>query len=433
MSIAMAVAIYGVLPCAKIPFRYNLRNLQARWKSTVVTALAFTLVIALFTVMLGFVRGLERLTANSGRPENVVILSDGATDEIFSSLPASLGVELLPGHLQELVVKNEHGRYQASKEVYVVVNHVLPGSREGSVQRRFVQLRGVSSPPEVPARVHDLQLQPGGRWFSESGVCAISSTEEAYEVVIGDDLAVSLAADNHDEPIRPGDLIDLADRKWYVVGVMDSGGSAFGSEVWARDTLVGQTYGRINSYSCNVWRARDAEAAKILAAEINRINVDGRSLQALTEREYYDRLRRTNRQFLVAVLVVAIFMAIGGALGVMNTMFAAISQRTRDIGMLRLLGYSRWHILVSFLSESLAIALLGGLAGCAIGSLADGWTASSVIHAGGGGGGRSVLLHLRVDSSTLAAGVLFALIIGAVGGLIPSLSATRLRPLESLL
>jgi ABC-type antimicrobial peptide transport system permease subunit len=115
----------------------------------------------------------------------------------------------------------------------------------------------------------------------------------------------------------------------------------------------------------------------------------------------------------------------------MNTMYAAISQRTRDIGILRLLGYKRWQILVSFMFESMALAILGGLLGCAIGYLADGVTASSVV-SGGPGGGKFIVLRMTVDLSTMALGMLLAIVMGFLGGLIPSLSAMRLTALEAL-
>jgi ABC-type antimicrobial peptide transport system permease subunit len=115
----------------------------------------------------------------------------------------------------------------------------------------------------------------------------------------------------------------------------------------------------------------------------------------------------------------------------MNTMFAAISQRTKDIGVLRILGFKRWQILVSFFLESLAIALIGGAIGCALGYLVNGVTATSIV-SGGQGGGKTVILRLIVDANIVAAAMLFTLIMGALGGLLPALSAMRLKPLESL-
>jgi putative ABC transport system permease protein len=150
------------------------------------------------------------------------------------------------------------------------------------------------------------------------------------------------------------------------------------------------------------------------------------------ETDYYSKLSATNKQFLGAIIFVTIIMAIGGVFGVMNTMFAAISQRKKDIGVLRILGYARWQVLVSFFLESLVIALVGGILGCALGYLANGWTATSLVSGGQGGFGKTIVLRLVVDANTLAAGLVVTLFMGALGGLVPSLTAMRLRPLESL-
>ena len=119
-------------------------------------------------------------------------------------------------------------------------------------------------------------------------------------------------------------------------------------------------------------------------------------------------------------------------MGVMNTMFAAISQRVRDIGMLRLLGFSRWRILVSFLVESLLIALLGGLVGCLIGYLFNGFRVTSIVSSGNGPAGKAVVFRIIVDWGVLGIGLMLSMMMGLVGGLIPALSAMRLKPLESL-
>jgi len=117
---------------------------------------------------------------------------------------------------------------------------------------------------------------------------------------------------------------------------------------------------------------------------------------------------------------------------VMNTMFAAVSARKRDIGVLRIVGFARWQVLAVFLAESLLIAVLGGLLGCGLASLADGWTANSIVSGGQGAGGKFVALKLAIGIDMLASGMLVALIIGALGGFFPAISAMRQRPLESV-
>jgi ABC-type antimicrobial peptide transport system permease subunit len=137
-------------------------------------------------------------------------------------------------------------------------------------------------------------------------------------------------------------------------------------------------------------------------------------------------------QLLIGTILVATVMGFGGVMGVMNTMFAAISQRVKDIGMLRLLGFSRWRILVSFLTESLLIALLGGLIGCVLGYMCNGLQATSIIGGGAGPGGKAVVFRVVVDWGVLGIGLTLSMLMGFVGGLIPALSAMRFKPLEAL-
>ncbi len=149
------------------------------------------------------------------------------------------------------------------------------------------------------------------------------------------------------------------------------------------------------------------------------------------ETEYYESLSQTNKQFSWATGFVAAVMSIGGIFGVMNTMFAAVSHRVKDIGVLRLLGYTRRQILISFLLESMVIALLGGLLGCAVGSLANGWSVTSVVSSGLWAG-KSIAMTLAVDVPIYARGILLTLATGLLGGLLPALNAMRLKPLEAL-
>jgi ABC-type lipoprotein release transport system permease subunit len=443
----------------RVPFSYNLRNLLVRWRITLLTALAFTLVVGLMTVMLAFVNGMYKLTEGSGQPGNVIVLADGATDELFSNLGFGDITEVA---LRDEVARDEEGRRLVSWEVYVVVNQPIPTRKcpkcgrpvavdqievklaehgdppcpgsglvvKGGRQRRFIQVRGIED-PVCSALAHGMELHPGGAWFSSAGIQALPGGhgEQAVQAVIGEGLARELGPDQGKPALEVGDVFELGPRKWVVVGIMKSAGSTFDSEVWAKHQLAGDLFGK-KSYTTVVLRTSDAETARALAADLT-ANYRKPAVQAQTEPEYYEKLNTTNQQFLVSILIVVAIMAVGGVFGVMNTMFAAISQRTKDIGVLRILGFAPWQVLASFFLESLLLALLGGALGCALGSLADGWTASSIASSGAGGG-KSVMLRLVVDGDILTAGLLFSLLMGAVGGLLPALSAMRLKPLESL-
>jgi ABC-type lipoprotein release transport system permease subunit len=428
--IAIALAF---LPVINVPIRYNLRNLQVRWKSTLATALAFTLVVALLTIMLAFVQGMNRLTAGSGQPGNVVILSQGAVDEAFSNLPPGISVFQLPRNVQELLRREPAGngtpgKFWSVREIYVVANQELPPSVEGTERERFLQIRGVDD-PLLAGKIHGIELEQG-TWFSPSGV---NPQTGQSEIVLGEGLAKVLGSDHGGEPLVPGDSVTIGPRRWVVAGVMKPTNSVFGSEIWARDELVARYFGNVKegavSYSSLVVRVKDPALVRQAAEQMKKPNTVG-TLEAFPEEEYYSKQSQTSQQFLGAIVAVAVVMAFGGILGIMNTMFAAISQRTKDIGVLRLLGFTRWQILRSFLLESIVIAFLGGLLGCALGALAHGWSATSIIS--GEASSKVVVFRVVVDGSVLAAGLLFTLVMGAVGGLIPATASMRLRPLKAL-
>jgi hypothetical protein len=143
LAIPLAVAAVGLallVALGKVPLNYNLRNLVVRWPTTALTALAFTLVISLQTVMLGFVAGMNKLTEDSGQPGNVMVLSDGALDELMSNLGYSDTADVAR---QPLVERDDRGQPLASHEVYVVVNQPVKVGPGGAQKRRFTQVRGI--------------------------------------------------------------------------------------------------------------------------------------------------------------------------------------------------------------------------------------------------------------------------------------------------
>jgi putative ABC transport system permease protein len=441
---AVVIALLVVL--GKVPLRYTLRNLTVRWRTTFMTSLAFTLVVALFTVLLGFVNGMYCLTDGSGQVGNLIVLSGGATDELFSNLPAAdLGdIENQKG------IEREGDRPMSSRETYLVINQPLPNPT-GQVQRRFVQMRGVED-PVMSARVHNLSLHPGGVWFSESGLedeperSDSKSGEDQkdkprstlIQCVLGEGIARVLGRDRTPEQIAQaknpkrldvGDIFRAGPQRWKVVGVMQSAGRTLDSEIWAKRSQIGPLFGKANCTTV-VLRTKNNEAAAQLRDFFNKEYTKA-NLAAQVETEYFASLGNTNKQFLYSILVVTVVMSVGGVFGVMNTMFAAISQRIKDVGVLRLLGFSHAQVLVVFLIEAMSIALLGGLIGCAVGFLTDGVSATSIISAGPGGG-KSVAVRLTVDAVILTWGMLLSLSMGVVGGLLPALVAVPRRPLDAL-
>jgi ABC-type lipoprotein release transport system permease subunit len=430
--LAVSAAILGALLVAgKVPLRYNLRNLVVRWKTTLVTALAFTVVVALLVFMHAFASGIARLSERSGQSANVICLSDGASDEIFSNLPLSETSDLAR---QEGVARDAEDRPLCSREVYVFVNQPLPVSQHDRPKHRFLQVRGVED-PDISASVHGLELAEG-EWFSTAGVRGTSpgeqqkSSHSKVEVVIGEGLARDLGLEIQGRPLELEATFEVAGRACLVVGIVRGADSTFGSEIWAKRQKVGEMFNKENVYTSIVLRATSPAVASELADRLSR-DFKKSAVTAMTEPDYFKKMAEANQQLLGSIYTVAGIMALGGVFGVMNTMFAAIRNRSTDIGILRLLGFARWQVLVSFLLESLLIAALGGLLGCAAGYLANGWDTQSVVETTGGGMKR-VTFKMIVDANTLAAGVIFTLVMGILGGLLPAVSAMRLKPLDSL-
>jgi hypothetical protein len=433
LFVLMLLQAVGLAP--RVPLGYNVRNLVVRWRTTLLTTLAFTLVVGLMTVMLAFVNGMYALTKGSGVPGNVMVLADGATDEVFSDLGyGDIATLATKEYIQRANV--DYGdKVQkvplVSWELYQVVNQPLPFPKPGGRTRRFVQVRGIED-PVVSGVVHELPLHEGGRWFDPvAGVQAVKGggNEQYVQGVLGEGLAREMGHDRGKASLVVGDTFELGPRQWVVVGIMKSAGKTFDSEVWAKRKVVGEML-RKDTRSTAVIRVADgldsAQVAKVMTTEFK-----SPAIGARTEADYFESLNGTNQQFLYAIIGVALFMGIGGVFGVMNTMFAAIAQRTREIGVLRILGFARWQILVSFFLESLLLALIGGLLGCLLGSLSNGWSATSQMSSGQGGG-KSVMLKLVVDARILASGLGFSLLMGCIGGLLPALSAIRLKVLDSL-
>jgi hypothetical protein len=426
------VVVAAVLVAGKVPLRYNLRNLYVCWKTTALTALAFTVVIALLMFMHAFAAGITRLSEKSGQPANVICLADGASDESYSTLSPGATADL--DH-QDGVARGADGRPLCSREVFVFTNQDMPARPGERPKHRFFQLRGVEE-PDVSAQVHGLVLV-SGRWFSGSGIRAPTSGAEAggspyaqVEAVVGEGLARELGQERGKQMLEPGDVLTIGPREWVIVGIMRGAETTFGSEVWAKRQKVGEAFHKEDLYTAVVLRAESAARARELAERLSR-DFKKSAVSAQTESDYFGKMSEANEQLLGSIYLVAGIMALGGVFGVMNTMFAAISQRTKDIGMLRMLGFARWQVLVSFLLESLLIAALGGVIGCAVGYLANGVTTDSVVGTSGGGMKR-VSFRMVVDTNTLAAAALFTLVMGFLGGLLPALSAMRQKPLDAL-
>jgi hypothetical protein len=423
---SLALLLFAVAWLIGVPLLYNYRNLLVRWRTSLSVGLAFTLVIGLLIIMLAFMRGLRQVTEGSGHPANVVVLSRGATDELTSSINVADSGDVAVE--EKRILKDARGHPLCSRELLVVIHQILPARGDGKQHRQLVAIRGIEN-SGAAAEIRNLGPLLQGNWFSSSGISVLPADDsgrgprDAVEAVAGQAFARQWG-------LAVGDILEVGPRFWVITGILPSAGATFDSEIWASQQQVDQIFRKEGTFTSLLLRTPDAATARSVCEFINGPSYKKASLHAETEPEYYARFAATNQTFLVSVYLLAAVLAVGGSLGVMNTMFAAINQRRKDIAMLRILGFSRTQVLLSFLIESLLLAVIGGGLGCLLGSLTHGNTASNLA------GTRTMAVNqvftLNVDLQTQAIAIIFLLAMGALGGLLPALATVRVSPLEAL-
>jgi putative ABC transport system permease protein len=391
-----------------IPISYNLRNLRLRKGLTVMTALGIALTVTTAIFLMALVAGLDRAFVSSGSPLNVLVLRKGSEAELSGGFDASLfpTLKTLPG-----IAKDSQGEPMVSGEWVVVI--VLPrkdGTGEVNVTVRGMMPDGLEM-RQLPGADHRSNLKlVAGRWFQTG----------QREVVVSKSIRDRFAHANI------GDTIEFGKGSWKVVGVFDAGGSAYESEVWGDVNQMASDFDRQGGFASAYLRATDPISAEALK---NRVSDDQRlKLEGMLESEYYAKQTSSGTPIKVIGWVVGIIMAIGSIFAAMNTMYAAVAYRGREIATLRVIGFSRPAILTSFVLESLLLALLGALVGIVLMLPFNGMqtgTSNAVTFS-------EVVFALRITPAVATNAIIFALIMGFIGGLAPAWHAARQNILTAL-
>lgn len=380
-----------------VPVAYTLRNLIVRWKTTLMTACGFALVVAALVVMLAFVNGVQKVSAASGDPQNVVVTAEGNLDEVFSQLDNDTVRKLSQ---TEGVLRDTQGTPLASPELFTVLN-VYNDEKQ---RFEFLHIRGVSG---EGSRVHRNVSMQSGRWFRPG----------RRELILGTAMARS-------SRFTTGSTIPVGTEQWTVVGVFSAEGAAFESELWCDLGQLASTFRREGFVSSLVLRTGSQEAALQMLDTLEESRNAG--VAAHTEPDYYHKQTEQMQALAAAAWIIALFMGFGSVFGVMNTMFAAISQRKADIAVMRILGFSRLQILVAFMLEAMLVAALGTLIGGGLGSMINGVSQSTLM------GTRDLQFTFYVDPVTLGVIAGFSVTLGVIGGLVPAIAAMRVSALEAL-
>lgn len=382
-----------------IPLKYNVRSLLVRRVSTAMTAGGIALVVAVFVIVMAMVAGISATITDAGAPDNMVVVRRGATTETYSlmTLDQFNALRFLPG-----IQRDAAGNPLASPEL--PVQTAMPRTTGGS---DYIVFRGV-----LPAalEVHDQVHIVAGRMFRPG----------LNEIIIGKGLAGRYAN------CALGAILHFGRGTWQVVGIFQAQGSSFESEIWG-DIHSVQDEARRGAYyaSARIKLAPGANAAAL----IQRIADDPRiNLQAQSESEYYSDEATVANQLRKLVLVVAVIMGIGAIFGAMNTMYAAVAARRVEIATLRALGFSPGAVMLSFLTESMVLALFAGAIGVVLALPMNGFSTTFLNFVTFS----TLAFSFRVSPAIVLGAFAFAALMGLLGGWLPARQAMRLTVVDAL-
>jgi len=388
-----------------LPLTYNLRNVLVRWRATAATILGVALVVTVYILMQAMAAGLVKSSQNTGDPRNVMIVRKGSTAESSSQVSRE---QLKIIQFWPEIERDAQGRPFITADLAIIIN--LPrrdGAGEANVTMRGVTPMGMELRPQVKL--------VNGRWF----------TPGKREAVVSSKMARRFANTGIGEKFKTG-------AAWLtVVGWFDGADSAFDSEMWMDADEARSVFDREN-YSSVLARVGTTNAAANL---MQRIDSDKRMpLRADLETDYYAKQTTTALPIKILGQFLATAMSVGAIFAAMNTMYASVGSRTREIGTLRVLGFRRRTVLASFIIEGAMLSAIGGLLGCGLALLAQ-W----LCVVGGVRFGTlsfntfsEVIFQFRITPELVVQGMIFAVIVGVVGSLFPAIRAARLPVISAL-
>lgn len=382
-----------------LPVDYSVLSLTVRWKSTVLAVTGIGLVVAVFVGLLSMASGFRLALSATGSAENAIVLEKGALSELGSSLTTAACNWVAD---DPRVARGPDGAALASPELVMVV--ALPGKSNGQLTN--VGVRGVT--PAAFALRTGVTLVEGRRL--RAGL---------HEVMVGRQAASRIRG------LIVGSSVSLLRHPFEVVGVFADAGSAFESEIWGDFAALGSAFNRPGMASSLTVRLRDPKTLAVFDRDL-KASVQY-PLTLTNEREYYERQAGPLMAFLRGLAAfVGVVTGAGAVFAAMNTMYAVVAHRTREVATLRAIGFSSLSVLTSFMLEGLLLALTGGVLGCLMSLLMNSMTANASANLG------EVAFAFRVTLADLAYGLAFAAAMGVIGTLLPAARAARLPIISAL-
>ena len=384
-----------------LPLYYNVRNVRVRWQLTLLAVGGIALVVAVFAVLMSMSEGFAAALRTTGRTDNAIVFQRGSGSELTSGVPLADRNMIT---VDDRVARDASGQPLASWELVVVIG--LPRASDG--QPANVTLRAVT-PRAFEVRGGITVVE--GRTF----------TPGLDEVIVGRKLTKRIKG------LEIGGNVKYQQKLFKIVGLFESTGGAFESEVWGDYDTFAAIFQRGAGSNSLVVRMKDPAAIPELDRWIRA--QPQMQLQAQSERRYYEEQAGPLARALQGLATfVAVVMGIGAVFGAINTMYAIVGARTREIGTLRALGFSRRSILVSFLIESVILAAIGGAIGCLLAFPMNGFSTGT----GQTQSFSEIAFNFRITPGIVLTGMIFAVVMGVLGGLLPAMRGARL-PITSAL
>jgi ABC-type lipoprotein release transport system permease subunit len=385
----------------KIPLSYSWRSLWTRRLTTILTLSGISLVAFVFAAILMMAHGVEVAMVDSGSEDNIIALRKSATSELVSQVGRE-SANILMSHSE--IARSAEGKPLASTEVLVIINLFKKVSNELS----NVSVRGVS--PEAFQLREQVKFTKG-RPFKPG----------THEIIVGASLAQRFNG------CSVGSSIKFMGDQWLIVGIFEAGGSAFESEVWSDVEQLMPAVGR-PVFSAVTMRLTDKNQFDALK---ERVQKDPRtqSVEIKREQKFYEDQSKALAGFIrILGTIVTIIFSIGAIIGAVITMYAAVSNRTIEIGTLRSLGFRRRSILTAFLIESTILSLIGGVIGTALASVMSFVRLSTVNF----GTFSELAFGFELSPDVIVSTLIFAVVMGVVGGFLPAVRAARLNIVNAL-
>jgi len=374
-----------------IPIRYNLRSIVVRRVGTLMTILGVALTVTVFVSILAMIQGLQNTFVDTGDPLNLILMRKGSTSEVYSFFNRDL----------KGIVETIDGVEAVSGEILVLINSPRISGEPTNIIVRGISDKSLGLRPQLKI-AQGRMLRPGFR-----------------EIVVSQSIAKRFKNANL------GDSMKIGRTSWTVVGLLDASRTAYDSEAWADYNEIADEFER-PVYSSLIVRAQSPAAIKTIR---ERVEDDRRlKLGVFGEKEYFASQTSSALPIQILGYLVGVIMAIGSCFAVMNTMYAATTYRTREIATLRVLGFKRRNILLSFMLESIVLSLCGGIVGCLLALPVHGISTGTANF----NSFAEVSFQFRITPALMVEGLAFAVIMGTIGGLLPAQLAARIPIVRAL-